>query len=522
MATDKLQSEDRVSRRRFLRTAAAMTGAGVAPLAFPTSRAFAQSQVTPATVEDYLAGLSPWPAPPMPPTYGRLTENPTSSEHEITGGPALSCISTKQTLTANPEKIVLFEPNSETLWPGALIQGKTLLNVGSLRELPIKKRARLPITVTILALNNTDIVDLPSSSTVDSAIAKLISKITDKGDFGSSVSWDQKTTYSSEQAMIELGFSVSHSGLDVSGKHNQTTSQTSSVVTAAFIQKIFTVHIDNPATPAALFSADMTVQDFIDQEKLGRIGRGNTPVMLSSVTYGRILYFSMSYDGSSKELMDAVSASYAGISGSFDNKHQQVLSNTRMTVSSIGTEDVNFEKLLKTGVLHDYFGTPMNIRSSKPISYVFLNIKDLSIASMTDTATYVVTECTPEHVGPELFGRKTEVENNHKNFSNYVIAAAGNTDDKPTRGLRTGQYRGFDGEIIPNLALMQGMTKSSDETKYLRHWADDILIETDRQVRVWRNQYTNDAFMNQGIYAEAVELSGRQKAALQSFRNTLG
>ena len=273
-----------------------------------------------AAVAAYFNGLPPWPNVSTGP--GQLTSgSPETPKEEVHDGSTMSCTTTPYTLTKNPDQIVMFAPDASTLWPGALIQGGSMLSIGSLKELPIKKRAALPLSVDLLITPNTVTVAHPTSATVENAIAALIAPIEGGKDFGSSVSFKQTETYTSEQAMLSLGISASHSGFDVTAKHSAVTAYDKRVITASFIQKAFTVSIDNPSTPADLFTSDFSIGDLHEQEQLGRIraaNPANIPIILNSATYGRIVYVTISSRKTFDELKDALSASVnaGGTSGS--------------------------------------------------------------------------------------------------------------------------------------------------------------------------------------------------------------
>ena len=86
------------------------------------------------------------------------------------------CTSTRFTVTDTPEKIVMFSPDREILWPGGLLQGKSHRDgLGSL--LPLSIRARTPIKVSIPSLATADnfrLVTDPDQASVTQAIGSMI------------------------------------------------------------------------------------------------------------------------------------------------------------------------------------------------------------------------------------------------------------------------------------------------------------------------------------------------------------
>jgi hypothetical protein len=101
-----------------------------------------------AAINAYFGSLPKWPYDPKPLTTTKGETQPKAP----TGNDATThCKTTRYTLAGNPDQIVIFQPDVQVLWPGALIQGNGLLSIGSLRELPIRERAPIPVSVRAMA-----------------------------------------------------------------------------------------------------------------------------------------------------------------------------------------------------------------------------------------------------------------------------------------------------------------------------------------------------------------------------------
>ena len=403
-----------------------------------------------------LAYFNSLPAWRVPAEAGEKVVATGVPKDEIHDGKTMSCSTTKYNLITNPEQIVMFEPDLSVLWPGSLVQGAGLLSRGSLRELAIKKREPINVSINLLTTPHTLTVSKPSAAAVGKAIANLIEPVASKDlDFGSSISYKMKETYSFEQALLSLGLSAHYAGAEFSAKHTAKSARETSVVSVAFIQNLFSAYVDMPATPADLFSADFSIGDLHEQEALGRIGKDNLPVLLSTVTWGRILYVTISSSKSFDEIKNAISASYnaggGGGSGQLDQESKKILTESQLIVSGIGIEDKNAANLIRAGKIQEFFSSKMNIRSARPISFIFYNVRDLSIAGLADSANYDVTVCRQKKVSnpsASTATRAAELEKNLKNFGNFVLAATSNFDDPDTRALRTSQYRHFHSAVV--------------------------------------------------------------------------
>jgi hypothetical protein len=226
-----------------------------------------------------------------------------------------------------------------------------------------------------------------------------------------------------------------------------------------------------------------------------------------------MVYVTISSTKSFSELKNAISMSFnagsASGSGGMSTDAQTTLNEATMTVSAIGIEDAAASALIKTGQIQQFFGAIEDIRSAKPISYIFYNLRDLSIAGITDSATYDLTVCQPQAVDQQTTTQSTAVDTNLQNYYQFVISAAGNVNDPPTQRLRIGQYRGFHAEIIANLAmgspgsfssgvvggsLVLPASLSPDDRTWLRGWVPVVINEIQRQLRVWHNAYQNNTW----------------------------
>jgi len=87
-----------------------------------------------------------------------------------------ACLTTTFSMKSTPEKIVMFSPDRELLWPGALIQGKSHRDgVGSLLGLPIRERTPIKVSIPSLATaDNFRLVSNPEQAEVNHAIGQMI------------------------------------------------------------------------------------------------------------------------------------------------------------------------------------------------------------------------------------------------------------------------------------------------------------------------------------------------------------
>lgn len=457
-----------------------------------------------SAINDYFYSLGKkLPKPPQTePTPGK-------PEKEVQDGKTMWCTVTTYTLQKNPDEIVLYSPDIEALWPGSLIQGNSLDGVGSFKELPIDKRAPLDIAISVLAAKNTATIKSPNAVSVAQTVGGLIESLSKaKATYTSNVSFNYCETYSLDQALLQLGIAANYAGADFRARHSEQTTSERRVISASYIEKCFTAYTRNPPTPASLFNSNFSLDDIREQARNGRIGSENIPVLLTTVAYGRMFYCTISSSHSFSEIKNALSLSYnasgAGGSATLDAGTQKILNESTFTVSAIGVPHDSITSLIQTGKLQEFFGKPMDITTAAPISYIFRNLSDLSIASYTNAGSYKMKVCRPEAITGDVMTHTSNVTARFGTFCACVEAAEGNRDDAPTREERIRGYRVNHALLINELSwLIAHIPQFTDDDKaYCKSWIATMIDNMNTQLVTFKSEGANRPWA-QAIYAEA-------------------
>lgn len=313
-----------------------------------------------------------------------------------------NCSSTPYSLTETPDKITTLNPDVEVLYVGSLLQGDGYLNgIGSLAELPVRQRTPVTITLDLLTGDNTRSVENPNVSSVGQAIGALVNDAQNAGHkAGSNIFYKSETTYSITQAALKMGISASYMGASIKASLETNMSDEKRTITAYFVQQMFTASMILPQYPEDVFSNDFT-QDMLDREiASGRMNPENPPVYISSVVYGRIMMFSFTSTSSEAKIRATLSAVYNGgeFGGELDTELRQVLNNAEISVVTVGGDAEHALGLIRENNLAAFFSSDSPLSTAKPISYTVRNLKDNSIARVSETTTYNLKECTP--MGP--------------------------------------------------------------------------------------------------------------------------
>lgn len=330
-----------------------------------------------------------------------MTTSPLPDPTAESGSRRYQCTTTPYSLTSQPDKIVAMSPDTNKLWVGSLLQGQGYASgLGSLRELPIRQRAPLTIYLDVMGSHVAQVVTNPDAASVQQATADLLKKATDeKVGFPSRLSFHETDADDSTQGELKLGFSAKYLGATVSANLDSKQTAKQSTVMASFVQRLFTVSMVTPATPADYFNSEFTSADLEKQRAQGRISDDNPPVVVGSVSYGRILIYSMTSDSSTSDMTAALNAAYSGgtASGSVNvtDAQQRILNSATYQVAALGGQESDAVGLIKSRKLGDYFASHSDPATAVPISYQVNNVTNDSAAAFTETANYALTTCSP-------------------------------------------------------------------------------------------------------------------------------
>ncbi|MBE0564528.1 MAG: thiol-activated cytolysin family protein [Krumholzibacteria bacterium] len=325
------------------------------------------------------------------------------------------CRETPYRLTENPEEIVMFSPDREILWPGALVQGGSYARgLGSLRPLVITERNPIEVSIPGLATGggtggaNFREVANPSQASVEAAIGDMIGEATrDTLDRASSISFSMETYHSEESWALSVSASGRYLGFSASAEGDKSRNASETTVTAKFVQKMYEVVVAPPQTPSAFFSSAFTEARLQEQVDLGRIGPDNIPVYVSEVVYGRMLMFSMTSTASASEIRGTISAAYHGMGAAggatLTAQQEKILEKSKIAITAIGGPAEATQAIIRSGNLNAYFTRSAALSTAVPLSYTFRNLSDGTIAQVTESTDYVIRECTAEGASGEPF-----------------------------------------------------------------------------------------------------------------------
>ena len=328
------------------------------------------------------------------------------------------CTATPYHMARTPNELVMYSPDVDLLWPGALIQGRSHRDpVGSLLALTIAQRT--PIRVSIPEIpggDNFREVSSPSQATVASAISVMVGNAT-TADLAtpSSISYEKLIASSASQFALAAGISGKYLGFSAAASGGYALAKNESSVSVHFVEKMFTALVEPPQTPDAFFSEEFTNEVLQQQIDQGNIGPDNIPVYVSKVVYGRMMIFTLIAEASAQEISAAVDAAYrtglANVEASLRTRYQKVLQTARVTVQTLGGPSAAALEVIRTGDQSRYFDAAPELSTAVPLSYEFRGLGGGNpVASVTETTDYVIRECRAEAATPGTFNLRPRQE----------------------------------------------------------------------------------------------------------------
>ncbi|ORX97792.1 Perfringolysin [Basidiobolus meristosporus CBS 931.73] len=366
-----------------------------APVDLPSDR---------SQINDYFATLPDWDKFANVQSSDTIKGDVKSQEASM-GSVQLECSVQDITLTDTPKELVTFGTGSDAFWLGALLQGKGYVDgVGGFKPLPIGDRNEQKITVDFLNGKSSSSICKPDSGAVRDAIAGLVSHAKSGGYRpGANIHYKTVEVNSAESAALNLGFGAKYLAFQAKTALDTQRNYTENTIAAYFVEKAFTVDVAMPKTPADFFNSQFTMQDLKEQIRFGRLGPDNLPIFVSSISYGRVLLYSVTSSASSSDIRATIQASYnglkLGVDSNLDIKHQKLLSESKISVAVIGGNREAAINLIRDGNLNSFFSQESTLETYVPISYTLRSIANGNLAAVSETTKYTIKACHPVRRG---------------------------------------------------------------------------------------------------------------------------
>ncbi|HWA56736.1 MAG TPA: thiol-activated cytolysin family protein [Gemmatimonadales bacterium] len=376
-------------RRRLL--AAVVTGCLLTGIACGDDNGTAPVK---STFEDVIASGGDVPDPV---DHNVVTDSVQSTE--LRGNENWSCVTRTYDVTRAPEEFPLFDPNSEVIFPGNLLQGKSLPQATP-EPIPVR-RGGGTIVVTLNNGATTGVsrtVPVVSLGSVYDAANDIIG--TNPGNLPARFNFSTERVESERQLAIATNMSWEayslwkmKGGLSVDVK----TRRNHNKFLVKLNQAFYTVAYELPTSPDQMFASDVT-----PDELKPYIGPGNPATFISSVTFGRIFYLLIESTQSADSIAASINLSFSGALGKFTDtttaKFVDRLDSLHVTAYALGGDANQALRAVTTSFdsLKSFLAEGGNIKTGLPISYVVRSVRrPEKIVKVGLNTVYDVRDCRP-------------------------------------------------------------------------------------------------------------------------------
>ncbi len=313
------------------------------------------------------------------------------------------CTTEKVDFFKSPEEYVMFSPPTDVLYPGAMVQGKSLRDgntVGGILPLIIDQRKTVDVSIKNCSIANNFRTVEPTLAAVNSAVASIISEAEAAGDdcVVPSGNMNILTFRNEKQRALKAGISGKYYGFSARADAEYSKTKIENSVAATFRETLYTVQIQAPQTPEDWFSDEFTQAEYDRQVELGRMGNDNIPAYVASVTYGRMFTATMTSSASEEELKWAMKAKYNSLVGSelsaeAEQEAKTIREESSMTIAYLGGSVEATQAMLKSSDWSSYFDFKVTASDAVPVSFQIKSISDNVPAVTQELTSYDRVTC---------------------------------------------------------------------------------------------------------------------------------
>lgn len=342
------------------------------------------------TFESVIAsgGICPEPVP------STVSQNLGSATEPMDDGTFWDCVTTTYDVTKVPDESQTFDPSTDIIYPGSLLQGSSL-----------EKNPPDPIiahraggTVYISIVNGSDSVAVDVDEVKGSTIYQAMNTIiqSNSGVVPANFKFTSTEVFSERELALAMNVSVKTYDYKVSGalKFKQDFSYHRYIVTLD--QMMYTMNYDAPTSYSSVFAGDVTPQQLSSY-----VGPGNPATYVSQVSFGRRFYMMIQSTSLRNEIEASIKASFnyaTKVTGSLEAKYINNLENVEVSAFCQGG-DASLALAAVTGgpeELKTFLTEGGSILTGVPLSYRVRNVLGGTEVKVKVTGRYDVKNCTLE------------------------------------------------------------------------------------------------------------------------------
>lgn len=314
---------------------------------------------------------------------------------EMSGNDQYYCTRKTVSLTEGYSDYPQFDPNTQVVFPGNLLQGNTLDNATP-SGIPVE---RGPGTVVITLVNGAASASRQLNQVGLGSVYDAMNEIIadNPGDLPARTTYSMERISSREQLGVSMRAEYNSLATDVQASFSYESDVSYNRFLVRLTQSYYTIAFEAPTDPAQFFGPDVT-----EAQLSQYIQQGNPAAYVSSVTYGRVFYLLIQSTDSVQEIEASVDASFngavAGGSVEGDVKYVSELSSVKIGGYAIGG-NANQAAAALTGdfdALKTFIAEGGTITTGQPLSYTVNAANNPARQLKVKVATeYDIVDCAP-------------------------------------------------------------------------------------------------------------------------------
>ena len=336
---------------------------------------------------------------------GELEEPSTSEEiveeketNEVIDGEVWNC--TTKTYDAlkgggtGRDGFPLFNPNASVIYPGSLLQGKSLKKATP--DVIAVERAGGAVSYNLINGNLVSgfEVDEVSKLSIQNAMNNIIAN--SPQDLPANFTFNYSQVQSREALALSMGIDFENAFTDVSADFDFSSEKEYNRILVKLTQNFYTMSFEIPTSLQGVFADSVTPEDLAKY-----VQPGNPATYISDVSYGRIYYMLVESRSSYTEMNAAVEAEFQSVVNKaevdIDASYINELSEIKIKVMAFGGESSSTIKTIGSNLseLVNLLAESSTISTGLPLSYVVRSVNTNQIVGVQLATRYDVTECTP-------------------------------------------------------------------------------------------------------------------------------
>jgi len=249
-------------------------------------------------------------------------EDPPSRDEE---DPSLECYTTFYKHAPGFNDMLALDPSTDVIFPGAILKGET---IPSGEYVPIvADRAAITLSASLTNISGSPVVEVtdPKLSTVREQVKTILDQEV-TGATSARVNFEISQVYTKEQLNLAIGANYRTAVNKVSASFDFEQSTYKYKYVLKYFQVYYTIDMDPPQNPSDLFT---------NTPDLSALG-STSPVYVATVTYGRMIIYTIESSYSKTEIDAAFSASFGSNDGSIDAEYEKVINESSVKALVIG------------------------------------------------------------------------------------------------------------------------------------------------------------------------------------------